>query len=102
MKKLFIIAGNHSQYKDWCIRAQAACRYPDYHYIYVSTPDTLRGEQDPQGICIGNWRDRSDAAQILHTLACTITDREKLTRVQNLQRELVTYYQKPLPKWDFK
>jgi len=63
MRKIFVIAGNIQQY-NYYIKAKGF----DKLYVYVSSPDTLRGHQDVHGVFIGTWRERKDIVDILDTL----------------------------------
>ena len=67
-KKLFIVAGNHEQYKQWLktnwdrIQQMGITRRLDV--IYVSGPDTFRGCANVHGFFIGTFRNRQDIKQI--------------------------------------
>ena len=46
----------------------------DKLYVYVSSPDTLRGHQDIHGVFIGSWRERIDIVEILDALITRTTN----------------------------
>ena len=60
---IFIIAGNHQQYRDWCIKN---------HYrtgaTYVDNPSRLKGYNQPHGKFVGTWYERDDIYVILNLL----------------------------------
>ena len=65
-KPLFIIAGNHTQYKQWVKNR------PDRSskiMVYVEGPHTLLGWEDISGYFVGSFRDRDDLEDILIRLA---------------------------------
>lgn len=67
--KIFVIAGTHDEFK-YYVRDKVL----DKHYVYVSSPDTLRGHQDVHGVFIGTWRERSDIVEILDAVITRTTN----------------------------
>lgn len=67
--KTFVISGTWDQF-NYYMRDKVI----DKHYVYVSSPDTLRGHQDIHGVFIGSWRERSDIVEILDALITRTTN----------------------------
>ena len=60
---IFIIAGNHQQYRDWCMK--------NHHRTgatYVDNPSRLKGYNQPHGKFVGTWYERDDIYVILNLL----------------------------------
>ena len=60
---IFIIAGNHQQYRDWCMK--------NHHRTgatYVDNPSRLKGYDQPHGKFVGTWYERDDIYVILSLL----------------------------------
>ncbi len=55
----FIVAGNYDEYKNY-IKEKGT----DNLYVYVYSPDQLRGLRDIKGFYIGSWRNRRDIEEI--------------------------------------
>lgn len=83
-KSTFVIAGNLQQY-NYYISAKSF----DKLYVYVSSPETLRGHQDIHGVFIGTWRERKDIADILDTLITRTTNTDVIKDLY----EQITYGQ---------
>jgi len=66
-KPLFIIAGNHTQYKQWV--KNRPDRLSSKTMIYVEGPQTLVGRRDISGYFVGSFRDRDDLEDIIIRLA---------------------------------
>ncbi len=64
MTKLFIIAGNHDQFREY----QRKDTSSDI-LVYVSSIDTLRGIREPKGKFIGTWYRREDINKIIYQLS---------------------------------
>jgi hypothetical protein len=62
--KLFIIAGNHDQFREY----QRKDTSSDI-LVYVSSIDTLRGIREPKGKFIGTWYRREDINKIIYQLS---------------------------------
>ena len=67
--KIFVIAGNWNEFNYY-----GRDKVLDKHYVYVSSPDTLRGHQDIHGVFIGSWRGRSDIVEILDAVITRTTN----------------------------
>jgi hypothetical protein len=67
--RYFIVAGNHSEYKDWVFKNRS--RFPDNNlndFIYVHSLIVLRGYANPHGFFIGTFRYRADLHEIVQTI----------------------------------
>ncbi|CAB5220914.1 hypothetical protein UFOVP240_54 [uncultured Caudovirales phage] len=84
--KTFVIAGNWNEFtyytRDKILNGTS--------YVYVSSPDTLRGHQDIHGMFIGTWRERKDIADILDTLITRTTNTDV---IKDLYQQI--YYGQP-------
>ena len=71
--KTFVVAGTAHEANYWIIQ-DLGKRYPSNtslsmsDYVYVSSPDSLRGIQDPHGVFVGNWLGRPDIFEIVQAL----------------------------------
>ena len=90
MSDVYVVAGTYAQYLLYAKNKTG----DDKFYIYVNSPDTLRGILDPHGVFIGTWMNRPDADQIIDNLlvasrsqttfnAGIMKAREQLTRQRN-------------------
>jgi hypothetical protein len=78
----YIIAGNYDQYCAW-----AADKMSVNNCRYVSSPDILRGIENPHGVFIGTWYERKDIDDILVQLvAASLSDNPAL-------RKAIDYYE---------
>jgi len=71
-EKIFIVAGNYQQYKDWVKRnidriyqADPSRSISMSNFVYVSAPDTFRGHRNVHGYFVGTFRDRPDIKEIV-------------------------------------
>lgn len=65
IEKLFIIAGNYFEYKNWVQRNHS--RFPDVYlhdFVYVNSTENLLGYRNPHGFFIGTYRRRLDIYEI--------------------------------------
>jgi len=71
--KTFVVAGTAHEANYWIIQ-DLGKRYPSNtsasmsDYVYVSSPDSLRGIRDPHGVFVGNWLGRPDIFEIVQAL----------------------------------
>ncbi len=71
--KTFVVAGTAHEANYWIIQ-DLGKRYPSNtslsmsDYVYVSSPDSLRGTRDPHGVFVGNWLGRPDIFEIVQAL----------------------------------
>ena len=69
IERYFIVAGNHSEYKDWVFKNRS--RFPDNNisdFIYVQSSIVLRGYANPHGFFVGTFRSRADLHDIVQTI----------------------------------
>lgn len=72
--KIFVIAGNHEQYRSFVKRKIEAMHNEGNtsmslsHFVYVSGPEVFRGFNSVHGYFVGTFRDRHDLRQILEML----------------------------------
>lgn len=91
---LFVVAGNVNEFNDWCSKCRKEDRYTESNFIYVVSSDTLRGQQNPDGICIGTWKDRKDIYDIIHFLFISARDIKKQQSIHYIM-EALRDYRKP-------
>jgi len=93
--KIYVIAGtyeqaNHWIKKDldyrWCLTTNIISLS---NYVYVSSPERLRGVRDPHGIFVGYWRERPDILEIVESLMRTSTKPSQALR--NIYNEIKPY-----------
>jgi hypothetical protein len=65
----FIIAGNANEYQNW-LRKQIVT--DTRQYLYVHTPEVIRGIRDPHGKFIGTYKNRPDIKLIVNLLILSI------------------------------
>ena len=72
-EKIYVVAGTRWEAKEW-IMQDIEKKYPNdpsvtiSNYVYVDSPNRLRGLNDPHGVFIGTWRSRSDIKEIVENL----------------------------------
>jgi hypothetical protein len=68
-EKIFIIAGNYNEYKDW-VQKNMARLYSENNsislsnFVYVDSIDRLRGRKEVHGFFIGSFENREDFKKI--------------------------------------
>ena len=82
-QKLYIIAGNYDQYKQWIWERGL---YGNKDFVFVAAADAFRGVRNPHGRLIGTWYERPDAMDIL--VAMRVSS-DKVN--QNLEKALVMW-----------
>lgn len=79
--KIFVIAGTWNEFtyytRDKILNGKS--------YVYVSSPDTLRGHQDIHGVFIGSWRERKEIVEILDALLIRTTNTDV---IKDMYREI--------------
>lgn len=68
MSDMYVVAGTYNEYVNY-----ARSKTGDNFYIYVNSPDMLRGLKDPHGVFIGTWIDRPDIEYIILNLGHATT-----------------------------
>ena len=88
--KTFVIAGTKREADYWIIN-DLSKKYPFNtsmsmsDYVYVSSPEKLKGISDPHGVFIGTWYERPDMLEVIQTLRhCTRVRNEKLNIIMDL------------------
>ena len=88
--KTFVIAGTKREADYWII-TDLSKKYPFNtsmsmsDYVYVSSPEKLKGISDPHGVFIGTWYERPDMLEVIQTLRlCTRVRNEKLNIIMDL------------------
>ena len=82
--RLYIIAGTKYEYDQFCRKSIAENRFPDTDFVYVSGFESFKGQINPNGICIGTWKDRLDITDILFQLQVACKDKDKFCRAVGL------------------
>ena len=65
--KFFVVAGNYQEFQDFVIRKRM--KGFSYDFVYVSTPEMLRGMTTIRGFYIGTYREREDWPQMRDLIA---------------------------------
>lgn len=91
-KKLFVIAGNMKEYQEFVASCAESGRYNGYMPMYVSSANILRGTIDPEGTCIGTWKERLDIVDILETLIICCKNINKQRRAVDLLHMIQKQY----------
>jgi len=90
IERYFIVAGNHSEYKDWL--SQNRSRFPDNNisdFIYVQSSIVLRGYANPHGFFIGTFRYRADLHEIVQTIIMCSHNMSNQTKSDLINRILL-------------
>lgn len=98
LQTLYIIAGTKKEFDDWVLNSLE--RYPQTNFIFVAFPDMLRGLSNPEGLCIGTWRDRKDIYDILQFLHIAARDIKKQKGISILSSEVDAYRKKRMENKD--
>ena len=81
---LYVIAGDKKEFNDFLLRNDKTNQYPNTIFVYVRSAEAFRGVQNPNGICIGTWKDRPDINEILNNLLIVCRDPSKFERIVEL------------------
>ena len=65
--KLFVVAGNYQEFQDFVIRKRM--KGFSYDFVYVSSPEMLKGMTTIRGFYIGTYRNRQDWSEIRDQIA---------------------------------
>ena len=85
MSKLYIIAGNKSQFDHW--RKQE--HRDSQELVYVHSREALRGTRKPAGRFIGTWYEREDIYAIcLQLLVAESIDHNKMYRILDTRDQM--------------
>jgi hypothetical protein len=89
MTKIYVIAGNHNEAYAWINRkiaeriSQGETLNKIGDYVYVDSPNRLRGLANPSGVFIGTWRDRPDILEIVECLVHHSNNSDRLREIHN-------------------
>ena len=61
---IYVVALNHRQFLDWCVRKRINPHQRPSPVIYVRDVMTLRGVRDARIVFVQNWDDRKDWREI--------------------------------------
>lgn len=98
--KTYVIAGTYYEANYWIIN-DLGKKYPSNtslsmsNYVYVSSPNIIRGIKDPHGVFVGNWLGRPDILEIVQTLIyASTTPNSALAKIHTQVRQAT----RPTPK----
>ena len=83
--KLFVVAGNFEEFQDFVIRKRM--KGFSYDFVYVSSPEMLRGMTTIRGFYIGTYRDREDWPQIRDMIAIIKVKENAIIEEESYQNE---------------
>ena len=69
---LFVISRTWEEYEKFKINCLNNGKYSDHKMVYVSSVNILRGYNNPDGVFIGEWWERSDIDDIMLVLLASI------------------------------
>ena len=69
---LFVISRTWEEYERFKINCLNNGKYSDHKMVYVSSVNILRGYNNPDGVFIGEWRERSDIDDIMLVLLASV------------------------------
>ena len=95
---LYVIAGTKKEFNDFVLRSVESDRYRDTNFCWVGHSDVFKGQVNPNGICIGTWKDRPDITDILFQLQVACKDKTKFCRAMDLGQLVADYRKNNTPK----
>ena len=69
---LFVISRTWEEYEKFKINCLNTGKYSDHKMVYVSSVNILRGYNNPDGVFIGEWWERSDIDDIMLVLLASV------------------------------
>ena len=69
---LFVISRTWGEYERFKINCLNNGKYSDHKMVYVSSVNILRGYNNPDGVFIGEWWERSDIDDIMLVLLASV------------------------------
>ncbi len=69
---LFVISRTWEEYERFKINCLNNSKYPNHKFVYVSSVNILRGYNNPDGVFIGEWWERSDIDDIMLILLASV------------------------------
>ena len=85
---LFVIARTFEEYEKFKINCLNNSKYPNHKFVYVSSVNILRGYNNPDGVFIGEWWERSDIDDIMLVLLASIRRDENSRKDDGLKAAL--------------
>ena len=82
---LYVIAGGWEEYEKFKNNCLYSDRYPNHKFVYVIDAYTFRGQENPDGIFIGTWYNRSDIDDIMIALLACIRKDENSAKDNGLR-----------------
>jgi hypothetical protein len=82
-KITFVIAGNFMEYVDY--KTEKA--YDNISFRFVANKDTLRGQQNLDGVAIGTWYKRHDIKDILFAIFLQANSPKKIKAYKELEQQ---------------
>ena len=95
---LYVIAGNKKEFNDFVLKSVETDRHRYTNFVWVGSAEAFIGVQNPNGICIGTWKDRRDMNEILNRLLIACKDPSKFQRVRELELSLQAYQHQNLTR----
>ena len=74
---LFVISRTWEEYEKFKINCLINSKYSDHKMVYVSSVNILRGYNNPDGVFIGEWWERSDIDDIMLVLLASVNRDDK-------------------------
>ena len=98
--KYYIIPGNAGEFVDYrkelCHRLHTQGTEVSYsHFVYVSSPENLRGIRNPRGWFVGTYHTRKDLEELVQMLYIIKTGEEKTPDFIKLCKKVTPYYFNP-------
>jgi len=69
---LFVISRTWEEYERFKINCLNNSKYPNHKFVYVASVNILRGHENPDGVFIGEWWERSDIDDIMLVLLASV------------------------------
>ncbi len=86
---LFVISRTWEEYEKFKINCLNNGKYTNHKMVYVSSVNILRGYNNPDGVFIGEWWERSDIDDIMLVLLASV-NRDKNDGLKTALRFLHT------------
>lgn len=82
---LFVISRTWEEYERFKINCLNNSKYPNHKFVYVTSVNILRGQENPDGIFVGTWYNRSDIDDIMIALLACIRKDENSAKDDGLR-----------------
>lgn len=114
-RKMFVVAGSYAEFRDFTVKKER--EYSNQNnvpqFVYVDSPEKLRGYREVHGWFIGSWATRSNIEDIKSTIATinsrttpsqpiTMTHTPTGTRISGVLVDEIEEWKwkSTAPKWD--